>query len=106
MSWERIAGVIVLCAGITYGLRALPFLVFRNGKEMPEWLIRLGNMLPSAIMAVLVVYCLKEVPGDFMGSGIRQLAAVVVVALSYWWKHNTFVSIVLGTGCYMLLLRI
>ena len=28
------------------------------------------------------------------------------VAVSYKWKHNTFLSILLGTVCYMVLLRI
>ena len=46
-------GVSVAC---TLGLRALPFLIFTKNRPMPEWLKRLGNALPMAIMAVLVVY--------------------------------------------------
>lgn len=52
----------------------------------------------------LIVYCLKDVRTDFGGRGICQLIAVAVVALSYKWKHNTFISIIAGTACYMLLL--
>ncbi|MBQ6517786.1 MAG: AzlD domain-containing protein, partial [Anaerolineaceae bacterium] len=32
--------------------------------------------------------------------------AVLVVALSFKWKHNTFLSILSGTAVYMLLLRV
>ncbi len=50
-------------------------------------------MLPSAIMAVLIIYCLKDVPGDFTGIGIRKLLAVLVVVISYHFKRSTFLSI-------------
>lgn len=63
-------------------------------------------MLPPAIMAVLIVYCLKEVPWDFTGRGIRQIAAVVIVVVSYKLRHSTFLSIILGTGAYMALLKL
>ena len=35
--------------------------------------------------------------------GFPKIAAVVIVALSYKWKHNTLVSIVVGTAGYMIL---
>lgn len=70
---------------------------------MPEKLIYLGKILPSAIMAVLIVYCLKDANRDVQGVGIVQFVAVIVVAVSYKWKHNTLMSIALGTACNMLL---
>lgn len=73
---------------------------------MPDWLDRLGKTLPSAIMAVLIVYCLKDVGSDVVHIGLPKIAAVVIVALSYKWKHNTLVSIAVGTAGYMILLRV
>lgn len=55
-------------------------------------------------MAVLVVYCLKDVRGNFTQTGIRQIAAGLVVAVTYKWKHNTLLSILIGTVVYMVLL--
>ena len=52
---------ILVSAVITLGLRAFPFLVFRGDRQMPQMLKDLGNVLPAAILAVLVVYCLKDV---------------------------------------------
>ena len=85
---------ILVSAVITLGLRAFPFLVFR------------GNVLPAAIMAVLVVYCLKDVTTAFADTGLWQVIAALATGICYKCSHNTFVSIVLGTACYMLLLRL
>jgi branched-subunit amino acid transport protein AzlD len=106
MSVGNIIAVILLSAAITFALRALPFLLFGGKRQMPERLVNLGKILPSAIMAVLIVYCLKDAPDDWITIGIPKAAAVLVVAVSYKWKHNTFLSILLGTACYMVLLQV
>lgn len=98
--------MILLGAGITFFLRAFPFLIFRGERKIPSWLEVLGKNLPPAIMAVLVVYCLKDVRGNFSQTGIRQLIAGLVVAVTYKWKHNTLLSILVGTVAYMLLLAV
>ena len=96
---------IVMSALITFGLRALPFVLFRGGRSMPEWMQRLGQILPSAIMAVLIVYCMKGAKSNPIGIGIPGIIAVAVVVASYKRKHNTFVSIIVGTAAYMIMLR-
>lgn len=106
MPYSKLIPVVVVSIMITFSLRALPFLIFRGERRMPLFLEKLGKTLPPAIMAVLVVYCLKQVVTDFATYGIPQLAATAVVAASYKWKHNTFLSIGAGTACNMLLLHI
>ena len=96
---------IFVSAVITFALRSLPFLVFQEGKELPDQIKRLGMVLPSTIMAVLIVYCLKDVGDDFMADGLWKLIAAVITAVSYKWKHNTLISILLGTVSYMLFLH-
>ena len=49
--------IIVVVALVTIAIRFTPFVVFRN--HTPDWVMYLGNVLPYAIMAMLVVYCLK-----------------------------------------------
>jgi branched-subunit amino acid transport protein AzlD len=105
MSVGRIWSAILLSAVITFLLRALPFLLFRGEKKMPQKLVELGKILPSAIMAVLIVYCVKDMETDWIHIGIPKAVSVLLVAVSYKWKHNTFVSILAGTVCYMLLLQ-
>ena len=106
MNKSAIFWMIVVSALITFGLRAIPFIMFRNDKTMPPKLIYLGKILPSAIMAVLIVYCLKDAVVDLQAKGIAELAAAAVVVATYKWKHNTLLSILLGTACNMLLLRL
>ena len=59
---------------------------------MPGWLERLGQALPSAIMAVLIVYCLKDAGTDLRGVAFPQFLAVGVVAVTYKWKHQTLLQ--------------
>lgn len=100
----------LLCVGIsalvTLGLRAAPFLLGRGGKGLPEWVRRLGKLLPPAIMAVLVVYCLKDgITTPAENAGPLLLGSLLTVG-SYAWKRSTLLSILLGTGAYMLALRL
>ena len=97
---------IFVSAVITFGLRALPFLVFQEGKELPDQIKRLGMVLPSSIMAVLIVYCLKDVGDDFMADGLWKLIAAAITAVSYKWKHNTLLSIMSGTAVYICMISV
>ena len=97
---------IAVGAVVTLTLRALPFLLFTGKRRMPVWLERLGQLLPSSIMAVLIVYCLKGAKSEPAAVGLPGLLAVALVAVSYKWKHNTFLSIAAGTAFYMVLIRV
>ncbi len=97
---------ILVAAVITFMLRALPFLIFSGDRQMPKRLVLLGNMLPSAIMAVLIVYCMRSVASDLRDGGLLQLPAAAVVIATYHRQHNTFLSIVSGTAVYMLLIQL
>lgn len=102
----RMVGIVCLCAGITFFLRAVPFLAFSGERKMPASLEQLGKILPSALMAILILYCLRDVPTGGLHNAVSKLLAVLVVGISYKGKHNTFFSIILGTAVYMILLRI
>ena len=98
MSLNEFLPPVLLAAAITFFLRALPFLIFHGEKRMPGWLERLGQALPSAIMAVLIVYCLKDAGTDLRGVAFPQFLAVGVVAVTYKWKHQTLFSIAACPG--------
>ena len=101
-----VLSTILVCALCTQITRWLPFLLFGGKKEVPRLVRYLGTILPAAIMAVLVVYCLKDVTTAFADTGLWQVIAALATGICYKCSHNTFVSIVLGTACYMLLLRL
>ena len=88
----------------TFLTRVTPFLLPRRWKD-DRHLIYLGENLPPAIMLLLVVYCLKD--ADFAGRlhGGRELFCAALVAVAQLqWRH-ALLSIGLGTGCYVWLLR-
>ena len=98
--------IVLVCAGVTLMLRALPFVCFGGRDGVPGWVASLGGMLPPAIMAALVVYCLKGVPYGAFADGARQLAAAAVVVALHLARRNTLLSIAGGTAVYMILIRI
>ena len=51
--------LIGIAAITTFLLRALPFLLFGGKHSMPSTVQKVSESLPPAIMAVLVVYCIK-----------------------------------------------
>lgn len=96
---------IAVIALVTAALRFLPFLVFGEKRETPPLITYLGQVLPYAIMGMLVVYCLKNVTLTSAPFGIPEAIGCAVVALLHVWKRNTLLSIGAGTVCYMLLVQ-
>ena len=97
--------LIALVALVTIGLRFLPFLIFRENRTTPPIVAYLGQILPFAIMGMLVVYCLKDVVITAAPFGIPEFLGCAVAALLHLWKRNTLLSIGAGTLCYMLLVQ-
>ena len=98
--------LIAVVALVTIGLRFLPFLIFGENRKTPPVIAYLGQVLPFAIMGMLVVYCLKDVRLTAAPFGIPELLGCAVVALLHVWKRNTLLSIGVGTVCYMLLVQL
>lgn len=97
---------IITISLVTMLVRFSPFLIFNKQEKLPEIVSYLGKVLPTAIMAMLVVYCLKDVNIKIFPYGLKELIAVLVVALLHIYKRNTLLSIVCGTICYMLLIQL
>ena len=84
--------------------RFLPFLIFPEGKEPPEFIQYLGKVLHYAVIGLLVIYCLKDVPGR--GTyGIPEFLAIAFIVLLHRWKKSILLSIGGGTVFYMLLVQ-
>lgn len=105
MDWLHSIAIIAVVAVCTLITRALPFLVFGGKKEVPQVVQYLGRVLPPAIMAILVVYCLKSVNLFSGNHGLPELMASLVVVILHIWKKNTLLSIGIGTICYMFLVQ-
>ena len=95
-------GMVVLGTMIT---RFLPFIIFPANKPTPKYIKYLGQVLPSAVIGLLVVYCFKEVSFTAPPYGMAEIIAVICIILLHWWKRNMLMSIGLGTVIYMILVQ-
>ena len=97
---------IGIAVAVTIFTRALPFLIFSGERKPPAFVTWLGRQLPRAVMAMLVVYCLKDVSFAGAPDWVPALAGIAVTALLHVWKKQMILSIFGGTAVYMLLLRL
>lgn len=99
------AAAIAVMAAVTFLTRALPFLLFDRGERPPQLVLYLGRVLPPAVIAMLIVYCLRTVRFTAPGLWFPQLISVAAVIALHLWKHNNLISIFGGTLLYMFLVQ-
>ena len=103
--------IVGLAALGTMFTRFLPFLLFRRvkpGGSRPgrAYIRYLGDVLPYAVIGLLVVYCLKGVRFSSISDGLPEAIAIVCVVALHLWKNNALLSIGAGTAIYMLLVQV
>ena len=96
---------IAVMALITAMLRFLPFLIFKGKASTPPIVEKLGRLLPSAVIAMLVIYCMKDVNFSATAGYLPAIIASLLVGVLHIWKRNTLLSVISGTVCYMLLVQ-
>lgn len=87
---------------IIFFFRAFPFLVFSR-HEPPKMLLFIEKFLPSMMIAVLLIYCLKDVKFSEAPFGLTHIAALLLTILLHLWKKNSMISIFGGTIFFMVL---
>lgn len=97
---------IAICVAGTMATRFLPFLIFREGRPVPSYVRYLGKALPSAIFAMLVVYCLKNVDFASGAHGLPELISIAATVVLHLWKRRMLLSILGGTLCCMALVQL
>ena len=102
---QTLASIAVM-AGVTFLTRALPFLLFGRGEQPPGLVLYLGRVLPPAIIAMLIVYCLKGVSFAAPGGWVPPLAAGLAAVLLHIWKGNDLLSIFGATVLYMIFVQV
>ncbi|MDO5602430.1 MAG: branched-chain amino acid transporter permease [Oscillospiraceae bacterium] len=96
-------GVIALGTLLT---RFLPFFLFPPSRPLPKWVAYLGRVLAPAVMAMLVVYCLRQTSLLSYPFGLPEAISLAAVAALHLWRHNTLLSIGAGTVLYMVLVQL
>ena len=101
MNRYAVFAVIVL---VTAATRFAPFLIFGENRQTPP-VTYLGQVLPYAVMAMLVVYCLKGISFSAPAHFLPELLCTALVVVLHVWKRNTLLSIAGGTVAYMVLVQ-
>ncbi|MCQ2532365.1 MAG: AzlD domain-containing protein [Saccharofermentans sp.] len=96
---------IVIIALVTFLTRSLPFIAFGK-RPLPSWVTYLGKVLPPAIMVVLVCYCLKGITFSTLHGFLPEIIACLITAGVHVYKKNMYLSIIIGTICYMVLIKL
>ena len=99
--------ITVFAAGAATVLtRAIAFIAFPPGRETPRHISYLGHALPGAVFGLLVVYCLRNITLMESPFGIPEIISCLLVVVLQKWKRSSLVSILAGTICYMVLIRV
>ena len=97
---------IAMCVFGTVLTRFLPFLIFSSKRPTPKYIQYLGKILPGAVFAMLVVYCLRNVSFVSGNYGLPELISIAVTVGLHLWRKQMLLSIAGGTVCYMLLIQL
>lgn len=96
--------VLVLCIGLNTLLsRFLPFIIFT--KTTPSYIVFLGKVLPSAIIAMLIVYCFRDTDFSHSPYGLNEFIAFIVVVSTHIVLKVPVISIISGVITYMFLVQ-
>ena len=101
---QAIAAIAVIVV-VTFLTRALPFLLFDHGEAPPKVVLYLGRVLPPAVIAMLIVYCLRDLCFGAAASWVPAVTASLVTVALHLWRHNNLLSIFGGTILYMVLVQ-
>lgn len=92
---------IVVMGAVTFALRALPFLAAKWLRESPR-IMELGRFLPSAIMVILLLHSVRDLSQrSATPYFLAELVSVVLVLVLQWFSRQPLLSILAGTGLYM-----
>ncbi|MFT0848283.1 AzlD domain-containing protein [Actinomycetaceae bacterium L2_0104] len=100
-NWYILSGILV-AAGVTWALRAIPFAMLAPLRES-ALLDYLGKRMPVGIMFILVVYTVGHVNLTALDEAIPMVVALGMTIGLHLWRRNPTLSIFAGTGVYVLL---
>ena len=95
----------VVSALIIFATRAFPFALF-SYREPPRIIRFIEKYIPPMVIAILAVYCFKDIRITAQPWGIPSFFAAGATVLLHVWKRNPMISIFGGTALFMILSRV
>lgn len=100
---------IGIAAVTNFLTRWLPFALFSNSKgdrqNVAPFIKGLGDFLPPAIMLMLVVYCYRNLNLYNLTTSLPEILAGIITVGIHLWRRSMFLSLILGTLSYILLIN-
>ena len=101
---EILITALMIVIGTAF-LRFLPFIIINKSLSESKYIKFLGNMLPYSMIALLVIYCLKDINIIKFPHAIPELISIAVIVVLHIIKRNVLISIAAGTIIYMFLVQ-
>lgn len=105
MTEKELLITALIIASATLIIRFLPFIIIRNSIAERRYIKFLGDMMPYSMIALLVIYCLKDVNLIKYPYGIPELISIAIIIVLHIFKRNVLISIGAGTIIYMFLVQ-
>ena len=100
MDNHYLLGIFAVMGVATFVTRVLPFVALTKAHDHPL-LGRIGKLLPPMIMVVLVCFGLTSLEIESVTRvGLSLLCLTIVIILHYFFR-NPLLSILTGTGAYV-----
>lgn len=97
--------IVALIAVLTYGARLFPFILFSRGGHTPKMVTYLGNVLPPAVILMLIVYCVRNTSFHATTEWAPEFISIAAVVILYKLTKNNLIAMVGGTLLYMVLVQ-
>ncbi len=105
LSNKQVLTAVFISAVVILLTRLLPFILFSR-KNPPSIIKFIEKYIPQMIIAVLVVYCFKDVQFCEKPYGLPFLISCAAVIILHLSAKNSMLSILGGTVIFMILSRL
>ena len=95
--------IILVIAVANFITRLLPYFIMP--KEIPPFINYISKILPNVIIAMLVVYCLKDTNFVAPFYGLKEMISILVVVILHLSLRIPMISVLGGVMCYMILVQ-
>ncbi|HAH63421.1 MAG TPA: branched-chain amino acid transport [Treponema sp.] len=104
LTLAAVLSAVFVSALVILATRAFPFLLFSR-RNPPRIICFIEKYIPPMVMAILVVYCLKDIRFESKPWGLPSFTALAFTTVLHLWRRNPMISIFGGTIVYMILSR-
>ncbi|QTQ13441.1 AzlD domain-containing protein [Treponema parvum] len=105
LNMQSVMIAVAISAAIIFGTRAFPFILFSK-KEPPAIIKFIEKYIPPMIIAILVVYGVKDINVTAFPYGIPYFIALASAVMLHLWKNNPMLSIFGSTILFMILQKL